>query len=428
MDELKASGKPFRISKQEVWDAWIKVKGNKGAPGVDGQSMEDVREGSEEQSVQDLESDVLGDVLPASGEGGGDPEAAWRRDPNSRGAHCRGQGRADRGGGPAGSGVEPVFHPDSYGYRPGRSPLDAVGACRERCWEYDWVIDLDIRKFFDSVRGTWSSRPSRRTPTWTRWVVLYVKRWLAAAAATARRVFAGAGPGDPAGISDFTLCSPTCSCIMRSTCGWSGSSRRPEFERYADDAVIHCVSENQARKVLAALHERMAEVGLELHPDKTKIVYCKDSNRRGSSRAHVVHVPRVHVPAAAGTAEGRGAVHLVPARDQQGRPEENQRRGAVLAAAPAGSPPTDRNRPVINPKVRGWMNYYGAFLPLGAVSPVPPHQHLPAAVDHEQVQEAQTWKKAIRAMAEAAAQRPRYFAHWAWVKPARQMTRTTRAV
>jgi RNA-directed DNA polymerase len=75
--------------------------------------------------------------------------------------------------------VEPIFHPDSYGYRPGRSALDAVAACRRRCWKHDWIVDLDIQKFFDSVdHGLVVKAVAAHTDQ--PWVLLYVKRWLQA--------------------------------------------------------------------------------------------------------------------------------------------------------------------------------------------------------------------------------------------------------
>jgi hypothetical protein len=94
------------------------------------------------------------------------------------------------------------------------------------------------------------------------------------------------------------------------------------FERYCDDAVIRCKSERQVRRVRDALSERLAQVGLELHPDKTRIVYCKDADRR-LVRAHVVHVPRVHVPSTAGQKPVREALRELPARGQQGGDQGN---------------------------------------------------------------------------------------------------------
>ena len=281
MDELKSSGKPFQISKQEVWDAWIKVKGNKGAPGVDGQSIaafgEDLK-----GNLYKVWNRMSSGTYFRPGDGGGDTEAAWRRDPGSRGAGCRGQDRADRSGGRLEKAVEPLFHPDSYGYRPGRSALDAVAACRKRCWKFSWVIDLDIRKFFDSV--PWDlvvKAVEAHADHETRWIVLYVKRWLAAPLRHPDGSLQERDRGTPQG----SAISPVIANLFMHYAFdlWLGREfPAVEFERYADDGVIHCASEHQARKVLAALHERMAETGLALHPDKTRIVYCKDSNRRGS--------------------------------------------------------------------------------------------------------------------------------------------------
>jgi group II intron reverse transcriptase/maturase len=280
VDELKASGKPFQITKQEVWDAWIKVKGNQGAPGVDGQSIEDFE--------KDLKSNlykiwnrmssgtyfpppVMAVEIPKAHGGGtrilGVPTVADRVAQTVVAAHLEKR-------------VEPVFHPDSYGYRPGRSQLDAVGACRERCWEYNWVIDMDIRKFFDSVRWDLVVK-AVEAHTDARWAVLYVKRWLAAPLQLPGGALQARDRGTPQGSS----VSPVLANLFMHYAFDLWLEREfplVRFERYADDAVIHCVSEHQACKVLAALHERMAQVGLELHPDKTKIVYCKDSNRRGS--------------------------------------------------------------------------------------------------------------------------------------------------
>ena len=179
MDELKASGKPFQISKQEVWDAWIKVKGNQGAPGADGQSLAEFEADLKNNLYKIWNRMSSGTYFPppvkavevpkAHGPGTrilGVPTVADRVAQTVAAAHLEKR-------------VEPVFHPDSYGYRPGRSALDAVGACRERCWKYGWVIDLDIRKFFDSVRWDLVVK-AVEAHTDARWVVLYVKRWLAA--------------------------------------------------------------------------------------------------------------------------------------------------------------------------------------------------------------------------------------------------------
>ena len=185
MDRLKVSGKPFDISKREVWEAYEKVKANKGAPGVDGCSI-DVFEKDLKNNLYKIWNrmssgsyfppPVLAVEIPKPHGGGtrilGVPTVADRI------AQTVAARRLEEK-------VEPIFHPDSYGYRPARSALDAVGRCRERCWRYDWVIDLDIQKFFDSVPWHLIVK-AVEAHTDVPWVLLYVKRWLAASVRLSR--------------------------------------------------------------------------------------------------------------------------------------------------------------------------------------------------------------------------------------------------
>lgn len=174
--------------------------------------------------------------------------------------------------------MESIFHDDSYGYRPGRSPLDAVAKCRERCWKKDWVLDLDVQKFFDSVDHDLMVRAVEAN-TSQKWVVLYVKRWLKAPIQMPDGRLAERDKGTPQG----SAVSPVLANLFMHYAfdSWLGREfPAVEFERFADDAVVHCATERQALQVRAALSERMEEVGLRLHPDKTKVVYCKDRKRR----------------------------------------------------------------------------------------------------------------------------------------------------
>ena len=179
MSELKASGKSFDISKREVWEAYEKVKANKGAPGVDGCSLEAFDEDLKNNlyriwnrmsSGSYFPPPVLAVEIPKPNGGGtrvlGVPTVADRI------AQTVVARRLEEK-------VEPIFHPDSYGYRPGRSALDAVATCRKRCWKTDWVIDLDIQKFFDSVPWDLVVK-AVEAHTDQPWVLLYVKRWLVA--------------------------------------------------------------------------------------------------------------------------------------------------------------------------------------------------------------------------------------------------------
>jgi RNA-directed DNA polymerase len=178
VDELKSPGKPFEISKRAVWEAWEKVRASKGAPGVDG------------ESVADFEKDLKGNLYKiwnrmSSGTCFPPPVRAVEI------ARAHGTGTrmlgvpavADRiaqvVAGVLEERAERLFHPDSCGYRRGRSGLDAVAACRRRCWETDWVIDLDIRKFFGTVPWDLVVRAVQAN-TDLPWAVLYVRRWLQA--------------------------------------------------------------------------------------------------------------------------------------------------------------------------------------------------------------------------------------------------------
>jgi RNA-directed DNA polymerase len=278
VDELKAPDKPFDISKWEVWEAYRQVKANKGAPGVD------------RRSIEDFEKDLRGNLYKiwnrmSSGSYFPPPVKAVEI-PKPHGGGTRMLGvptvadriaqtvvarRLERK-------VEPIFHPDSYGYRPGRSALDAVAACRQRCWRYDWVIDLDIQKFFDSVPWELVVK-AVQAHTDQPWVVLYVKRWLQAPLQRPNGTLQQRDRGTPQG----SAVSPVLANLFMHYAFDRWMAREHPtvpFERYADDAVVHCVSERQARKVVEAIANRMAAVGLRLHPAKTRIVYCKDGKRR----------------------------------------------------------------------------------------------------------------------------------------------------
>ncbi len=168
--------------------------------------------------------------------------------------------------------MESIFHDDSYGYRPGRAPLDAVARCRERCWKKDWVIDLDVARFFDSVDHDLMVKAVEAN-TDQKWVVLYVKRWLKAPLALPDGTIQARDRGTPQG----SAVSPVLANLFMHYAFDTWLEREfptVEFERYADDAVVHCVTGRQALQVRDALAERMEQVGLRLHPDKTKIVYC----------------------------------------------------------------------------------------------------------------------------------------------------------
>jgi group II intron reverse transcriptase/maturase len=355
VDELKSPGKPFEISKRAVWEAWEKVRANKGAPGVDG------------ESVADFEKDLKGNLYKiwnrmSSGTYFPPPVRAVEVE-KAHGPGTRILGVptvADRIAQTVVAGVleqraERLFHPDSYGYRPKRSALDAVAACRRRCWETDWVIDLDIRKSFDSVPWDLVVKAVQAN-TDLPWVVLYVRRWLQAPLRLPDGTLRQRDRGTPQGSS----VSPVLANLFLHYAFDAWLAREfpgVRFEWYVDDAVVHCVSEAQARMVLAAVEERMAQAGLTLHPDKTRIVYCRDGRRAGSYE-HTSFTFLGYTFRARGvrTKTGRMMTGFTPAISKDALNKISAQVRSWRLHRRTGLSEADLAR-WINPIVRGWMNY-----------------------------------------------------------------------
>ena len=175
--------------------------------------------------------------------------------------------------------VEPYFHPDSYGYRPGKSAHQAIGQARKRCWRNSWVVELDIKGFFDAIDHELLMRAVRRH-TQEPWVLLYIERWLKASVQMPDGTLQKRERGTPQG----GVISPLLANVfLHYTFDMWMQKNYPQisFERYADDGVCHCQTQEQAEELLAALKQRFNDCRLELHPEKTRIVYCKDDDRRG---------------------------------------------------------------------------------------------------------------------------------------------------
>ncbi|WP_274534524.1 group II intron reverse transcriptase/maturase [Micromonospora sp. CB01531] len=257
--------------------------------------------------------------------------------------------------------TESIFHEDSYGYRPRRSALDAVAKCRQRCWRKDWVIDLDVAKFFDSVPWDLMVKAvEANITTDQRWVLLYVKRWLAAPIQQPDGTLAERDRGTPQG----SAISPVLANLFMHYAFDTWLEREfptVEFERYADDAVVHCVTERQAQNVLAALAERMEHVGLRLHPDKTKIVYCRDSRRRGSyEHISFTFLGYTFRPRKAVYPDGKTFTSFLPAVSPEALKAMGKRLRSWRIHRRSGDDLAELAA-WINPIVAGWMTYYGRF-------------------------------------------------------------------
>jgi RNA-directed DNA polymerase len=307
--------------------------------------------------------------------------------------------------------VEPIFHADSYGYRPGRSALAAVAACRERCWRSDWVIDLDIRSFFDTLPHNivlWAVAKH----TNLRWVLLYVERWLKAPLQLADGTLASRERGTPQGSAISPLLA---NLFLHYVFDVWMARQFPviPFERYADDVVVHCKTEAQAEYVLKAIAGRLARAGLELHPEKTRIVYCQDDGRRGSyEQKRFDFLGYTFRPRLTKSKSGRYFVGFLPAVGDGAKKAIGQEiRGWRLAAR------SDRSLQDlarwINPVVQGWLNYYGRFYKSGLDSVL---HRLNERLAHWAMQKYKRLRghhqRARIWLAGACHREPNLFAHW----------------
>jgi group II intron reverse transcriptase/maturase len=307
--------------------------------------------------------------------------------------------------------LEEHFQEDSYGYRPGRSAHDALSVARQRCWKYDWVLDLDIKSFFDSIDWELMLRAVRHH-TDCKWVLLYIERWLRAPV----RMPDGALVSRESGTPQGAVVSPVLANLFLHYAFDLWMKRTyPEivFERYADDVICHCRSEAQALELKQALEARFAECKLQLHPQKTKIVYCKDANRRGSySVQQFDFLGYTFRPRRSKNRAGRLFVSFAPAVSSKAAKAMRQRvrgwrvhRRTDLAL--------DEIAQWIQPVVRGWVQYYARFYPSALRTAL-------RTLDSFLVRWAQRKYKRLRGHTKRAwgwlmsirARQPRLFAHW----------------
>jgi group II intron reverse transcriptase/maturase len=278
MISMHATDKPFSIDKRLVYEAYKAVKSNRGAAGVD------------EQTIEQFEADLSSNLYKiwnrmSSGSYFPPPVRAVSIPKKSGGERILGVPTvADRVAQMVVKQViepilDPIFLADSYGYRPNRSALDAVGATRERCWKYDWVLEFDIKGLFDNIDHELLLRAVRKHVT-CKWALLYIERWLKAPMVQEEGTTIGRSRGTPQG----GVVSPIlANLFMHYTFDLWMARTHPDFPwcRYADDGLVHCRTGQEAEALKAELQARLAECHLEMHPTKTKVVYCKDGKRKG---------------------------------------------------------------------------------------------------------------------------------------------------
>ena len=354
-----AEAKPYTIPKQLVWKAYLRVKANRGAAGVDGESLAMFDADLPDNLYKIWNRMSSGSYFP--------PPVRLVEIPKDDGG-IRPLGIPTVGDRIAQAVVkmvlepvvERVFHPDSYGYRPGRSALDAVAKTRERCWAADWVIDVDIRGFFDTIPHELVERAVAKH-TDLPWVRLYVARWLRAPVQRADGAVVERTKGTPQG----GVISP----LLANLFLHYGFDRwmqrmypRIRFERYADDVIVHCTSEAEARVVLDAIRDRFVVCGLELHPTKTQIVYCKDDRRPGEFE-HIAFdfLGYTFQPRGAKNRRGKRFVGFLPAISRKAAKAVRATIRAWRVASSRSTQELEDLARLTNPAVRGWLDYYGRF-------------------------------------------------------------------
>ena len=354
-----SSTKAFDIPKALVWKAYLDVKRSAGGPGIDGQSMEGFENDLKNNLYKIWNRMSSGSYFPPpvrlveipKADGGvrplGIPTVADRI----------AQGVVKRYLEPL---VEPEFHEDSYGYRPGRSALDAVAQARRRCWRDDWVLDLDISKFFDTLDHALLMRAVKRFTT-CKWVLLYIGRWLRADVQLPDRTLQARNMGTPQG----GVISPLLANVFLHL-GFDQwmTENYPNihFERYADDIVVHCRSLKQLEWIREKIENRMERCRLALNPAKTRVVYCKDTRRKEQWPCQSFDfLGYTFRPRSARNYRGEFFVSFSPAISRKAAQSLRQKIRREWRLQTRTYLSLDELAHRINPVISGWVNYYGKF-------------------------------------------------------------------
>lgn len=412
------NAKPFCISQRDVWAAYTRVKANHGAAGVDGQSIEQFEEDLQNNLYRLWNRLCSGSYFPPPVRRVDIPKGDGQKRPLGipTVADRVAQMVVQRYLEPI---VEPLFHNDSYGYRPGRSAHQALSVARQRCWQYDWVLDLDIKSFFETIDWELLLRAVRRHTECT-WVLLYIERWLKAPVCMPDGTLAERNQGTPQGA----VISPLLANLFLHYAfdRWMAEQHADiPFERYADDIICHCVSEVQARALRDALGQRLTQWYLELHPHKTTIVYCKDANRRGSyPEQRFDFLGYTFRPRSSKNRTGQLFVSFAPAVSAKAASAMRQRIRRWRLHQPNDLALEEIAR-WTRPMLHGWVNYYGRFYASAL-------RRALRTLDGFLVRWAQRKYKRLRARNTLAwqwlwrvyARQPDLFAHWALVSTVRR--------
>ena len=401
--------KPFYIDKWEVVEAWNRVWKNGGAAGVDNQTL-GLFEADLKTNLYTVWNRMSsGSYFPKPVRRVEIPKGDGKMRPlgiptvRDRVAQEVVRARLEKK-------LEACFHADSYGFRPGRSAIDAIGVCRKRCFSYGWVIDVDIERFFDTidhekmmdaVRFHCKSKDEK-------WMVMYIERWLKAGV-----VQDGKMHKTEMGTPQGGVISPLLANLYLHYAFdlWMDRTYPGNpFERYADDVVIHCRSAEDAKMIRDALEERMANVGLKLHPEKTRIVRCP-AGAKGIRDDNVsfTFLGYTFKPRMARGKTGELFWGFLPAVSKKAKKKlrTNLKERKVLKNTTLETWELARH---LNPIVRGWLNYFTKFYRSAAMS-------VGLKLDQRLVKWSMKkyrtgYKQAAAMFKRICAKQRGYFAHW----------------
>jgi group II intron reverse transcriptase/maturase len=354
----RTSTKPYVIAKRAVWEAYQQVKANRGAAGIDEETIAMFEQNLSKNLYKLWNRMSSGSYFP--------PPVRQVEIPKAKGG-TRKLGIPTVSDRIAQTVVkqiiepklDPMFHADSYGYRPGRSAKQAIAVTRKRCWQFDWVVEFDIKGAFDQIDHGLLTK-AVRSHIKEDWILLYIERWLSAPFESAEGTQVPRERGTPQGgvVSPILM-----NLFMHYAFDVWMKRTNPScpFARYADDAVVHCSSKQQAEHVMRSIAERLTECGLTMHPEKSKIVYCQDSNRtKRFPHVHFTFLGFTFRPRKAISKPHRIFTSFLPAVsfDAVKRMRKVVRGWRIPRQTPATLAELARQ---YNSVMRGWWEYYGAF-------------------------------------------------------------------
>lgn len=415
-EEPASKTKPFCISKHVVKEAYERVKANKGAAGVDSESLADFEVHLKQNLYKIWNRMSSGSYFPPPVRAVdiGKPDGGQRRlgipTVSDRIAQMVVKLYLEPD-------VDQCFHPDSYGYRPQKSALDAVGEARRRCWKFSWVLDLDIKGFFDNIDHR-SMMRIVKLHTDCRWMQLYIERWLKAPVQLQDGRQVARETGTPQG----GVISPLLANMFLHYAFDEWMRQHIPylpFERYADDIIVHCKSKRQAIWLKDKIRERLHRCNLELHPLKTKIVCCRQEASREEGCEHVAFdfLGYTFKPRHALGQDRKPFTGFTPAVSSKSLKKmyEKIRQWCILRQT--GKSVTELAR-LLNPTIHGWINYYGKYRGSALVRI---YHHINTLLLKWVQKKYKRFKgrkrKALRWLGRIASQEPGLFAHWCYARP-----------